>query len=117
MNAGGRFGCIGEVVERVRLIDAKGAIVDCDAQAMQFGYRRSELGGRLVIGAVLKLRQEAVADVKKRFQDNWRFKKESQPLAAHSAGCVFQEPRGAFCRSADRCGWFERVAAGTSPRV
>lgn len=94
MNAGGRFGCIGDVVERVRLIDAKGVIVDCDAQAMQFGYRRSSLGGRLVIGAVLKLRQEAAADVKKRFQENWRFKKESQPLAAHSAGCVFKNPEG-----------------------
>jgi UDP-N-acetylmuramate dehydrogenase len=94
MNAGGRFGCIGDAVERVRLIDSTGVIVDCDAQTMQFGYRRSKLGDRLVIGAVLKLRQEATADVKKRFQDNWRFKKESQPLAAHSAGCVFKNPEG-----------------------
>ncbi len=94
MNAGGRFGCIGDVVQRVRLIDADGIIVDCDARELKFAYRHSALGARLVIGAELKLRQEAAADVKKRFQDNWRFKKESQPLAAHSAGCVFKNPEG-----------------------
>ncbi len=94
MNAGGRFGCIGDVVERVRLIDADGVIVDCSAKEMQFAYRRSSLGGRLVIGAVLRLRQEAAVVVKGRFQDNWRYKKESQPLAAHSAGCVFKNPEG-----------------------
>lgn len=94
MNAGGRHGCIGEVVERVRLIDPEGAVVDCDARQMCFKYRESALANRFVIEAVLKLRQETAEDVKRRFQDNWRFKKDSQPLAAHSAGCVFKNPEG-----------------------
>ncbi|MEZ6082659.1 MAG: hypothetical protein R3E58_01575 [Phycisphaerae bacterium] len=78
---------------RVRLIDTKGVIVDCDAQVMQFGYRRPSLGGRLVIGAVLSCGRR-LADVKKRFQDNWRFKRSRNYSQHTSAGCVFKNPEG-----------------------
>jgi UDP-N-acetylmuramate dehydrogenase len=35
-----------------------------------------------------------VDEVRARFHEIWRFKKESQPMAAHSAGCVFRNPPG-----------------------
>ncbi|NOX58848.1 MAG: UDP-N-acetylmuramate dehydrogenase [Planctomycetes bacterium] len=105
MNAGGRFGSIGDSVERVRLIDRAGVIVDRDVSQMCFAYRQSALEDRIVLEAVLKLRQEPVDEVKRRYQDNWRFKKDSQPLAAHSAGCIFKNPEGDVAgRLIDRAG-------------
>ncbi len=105
MNAGGRFGSIGDTVERVRLIDRAGVIVDRDSRDMCFAYRQSALEDRIVLEAVLKLRQEPVDEVKRRYQDNWRFKKDSQPLAAHSAGCIFKNPEGDVAgRLIDRAG-------------
>jgi UDP-N-acetylmuramate dehydrogenase len=94
MNAGGKFGQIADVVESATLLERDGTARGVPAEDMQFGYRTSAVGGRIVLCAVLRLRRAPVDEVRARFHEIWRFKKESQPMAAHSAGCVFRNPPG-----------------------
>ncbi|HRX86581.1 MAG TPA: UDP-N-acetylmuramate dehydrogenase [Phycisphaerae bacterium] len=94
MNAGGRFGQIADVVTSAALMDRDGTVADVSAEQLQFGYRHSAVGERIVLHATMTLRREPADDVVARFHENWRYKKASQPMAAHSAGCVFRNPPG-----------------------
>lgn len=94
MNAGGRFGQIADVIERVTLLERDGTLRELSRDEMGFGYRKSAVGDRIVIQAVFELHAAPVEVTRERFQEIWRYKKESQPLAAHSAGCVFRNPPG-----------------------
>ncbi len=96
MNAGGRHGEIGDVVESVEVVDPD---LHCDRRVLSraeagFAYRRTALGDALVVGATLKLRRDDPRRVYARFRDIWRQKRESQPLGEHSAGCIFTNPPG-----------------------
>lgn len=95
MNAGGKFGQIADVVESATLMDRAGTVREVPAGELGFGYRHSDIGDRIVLHATLRLRREPADEVLARFHEIWRFKKESQPMAAHSAGCVFRNPPGA----------------------
>lgn len=94
MNAGGRYGQIGDVVESVRLMERTGRILVLPAGELDFAYRRSAVGERIVIEATLQLVSLPVDEVKSRFQEIWAWKKDSQPMAAHCAGCMFKNPVG-----------------------
>ncbi len=94
MNAGGRLGEFGDVVESVCIVEPDGRIRDVFRDELEFGYRRSAVGSRIVVSAVLKLRPEDPREVSERVRAVWREKKASQPLAAQSAGCVFKNPEG-----------------------
>jgi len=94
MNAGGKFGQIADAVESVTLMDRNGTHREFPAEDLRFGYRSSAVGDRIVLHAALRLRRAQVDEVRSRFHDIWRFKKASQPMAAHSAGCVFRNPPG-----------------------
>ncbi len=94
MNAGGRFGEIGDVVERVRLMDRDGRLADLRAEDLGFAYRRSNVRDRIVIEAVLRLTPAPAEEVRARFHEIWALKSASQPLADHCAGCIFKNPPG-----------------------
>ena len=94
MNAGGRFGQFGDVVETVELIERSGRRCVLSAAEMEFAYRTSAVGDRIVIGAVLHLKRQDPGLVNRKFREVWELKKNSQPLAAHSAGCIFKNPPG-----------------------
>ena len=94
MNAGGRFGEIASVVESVRLVDRAGRVEVVKGEELGFGYRRSNVGDRTVVEAVLRLESQPAEKVKQRFHEIWRVKSESQPMADHSAGCMFKNPPG-----------------------
>jgi UDP-N-acetylmuramate dehydrogenase len=92
MNAGGKFGEFADVVESATLLDETGAIIELSRDQLGFGYRRSAVGGRVVLAVTLRLVPAAVDVVRERFQEIWRIKTATQPFAAHSAGCVFRNP-------------------------
>jgi len=94
MNAGGRFGQIGDVVHRVQLLRPEGRVETVAGQDMGFGYRRSNVGDSIVVWAELRVEKQPVETVKARFHRYWQIKKQSQPLAAQSAGCMFKNPPG-----------------------
>lgn len=95
MNCGGRYGEIAQPLEHVRVMAMNGRVLDRQTASLEFGYRRCSLGDDLILGAVFRLRQTDPAALHRRFQEIWAYKQASQPaMGAHSAGCVFRNPKG-----------------------
>ena len=92
MNAGGRFGSICEVVQSVTVIDTDGELRTLSADEVGFEYRRTKLDGMIVCGASLSMRRDDPQQLRDRCMEIWDYKKKSQPMAEHSAGCVFKNP-------------------------
>jgi UDP-N-acetylmuramate dehydrogenase len=94
MNAGGRFGSFGDVVRRVTCVGSDGIVETIDQSELGFGYRRSLVGDRIVCSVEIGLCQGDPVQVKRRFDEYFSYKQETQPLADKSAGCVFKNPPG-----------------------
>ncbi|RME37026.1 MAG: UDP-N-acetylmuramate dehydrogenase [Planctomycetota bacterium] len=95
MNAGGRFGEIGEVVRRVEVVTPQGDRKTIEGRALGFGYRTSALNGAIVVRVELQLRPDDPERVRARYEECFAYKQASQPMAEHSAGCIFKNPPGA----------------------
>jgi UDP-N-acetylmuramate dehydrogenase len=92
MNAGGRAGELWDVVERVRVIDEGGELRDLERRECAPRYRDGGLGGRVVVGAVLRLAVDRPEAVKERTRDYLLAKNRVQPVSELSAGCIFKNP-------------------------
>lgn len=92
MNAGGRWGDLWDVVERVSLLDERGRLIELERAACRPRYRDGNLGGRLAVGAVLRLRVDQVARVKAATRDYLLEKNRVQPVSEWSSGCIFKNP-------------------------
>ena len=95
MNAGGRFGEIADVVEQVEVVDYAGQSRTLTKEQVGFAYRHTNLDGVIVVEATLHLTPGDPLLVRQRLHEIWAAKKVEQPLAEHSAGCVFRNPPGA----------------------
>lgn len=109
MNAGGAFGQIADVVERVHALTRDGGEVTLERACLPFGYRHSGLKSLLVVGTDLRLGEGDPAVLRARLKEIMEFKSASQPMADHSAGCVFKNPtidgeRQSAGRLVDRAG-------------
>ncbi len=94
MNAGGAHGDIGQTVERVRVMDARGEAFTRERDDLAFGYRSSNIAARFVLEVELRLMPDSVKAIQNRVKKIWIAKKNSQPLNSASAGCTFKNPRG-----------------------
>lgn len=94
MNAGGKFGDIGSVVESVRLMDRRGNISEMKKPDLSFDYRSSNIEVPLILSATMQLTPGDPAQIAKSMQEIWIFKKNNQPLSTRSAGCMFKNPPG-----------------------
>ncbi|MBN2584739.1 MAG: UDP-N-acetylmuramate dehydrogenase [Planctomycetes bacterium] len=94
MNAGGKFGDIGQVTERVKVMDTKGQVFYRERDDLAFGYRTSNISARFVIEAEFRLTEDNERRISHFMKEVWITKKNSQPMANRSAGCVFKNPRG-----------------------
>jgi UDP-N-acetylmuramate dehydrogenase len=92
MNAGTRLGEMKDSVKAVRMVSPNGALIDCPAGAIEFGYRRATLPPGVVIGVWLQLRPGVRADIEKVVKDYLHYRRDTQPLTLPSAGCVFKNP-------------------------
>jgi len=95
MNAGGRYGWIGEVVSEVTCVDSTG-LKTLAADKICFTYRNSSLRGMVVAEVVLALKAGDSREIAARRRDTRAEKKRGQPLAAKSAGCAFRNPPGGY---------------------
>jgi UDP-N-acetylmuramate dehydrogenase len=96
MNAGGRYGAIGDVIESVSLLTPEGAVEAWPAEKVGFAYRKTNLTGCVVLGAAGRLSVASPADVDRRYREIWTEKYRTQPPLAHrSSGCVFKNPGSA----------------------
>ncbi|TAJ29504.1 MAG: UDP-N-acetylmuramate dehydrogenase [Nitrospirae bacterium] len=92
MNAGTRLGEMKDALKAVRLVDPRGQVIDCPASAIRFTYRRALLPRGIVAGAWLQLRPGPREQIEGVVKEYLRHRRDTQPLALPSAGCVFKNP-------------------------
>lgn len=94
MNAGAYGGEMSQVVQGVCALDGKGRDVRLDAQALDYGYRRSALmGAGLIVTRVrMRLTPGDGAALLEEMAQLARRRREKQPLDWPSAGSTFKRP-------------------------
>lgn len=85
---------IGELVDRVALVDPAGALNTVPASAMEFAYDFSRLQRtrEIVISADFRVGAGDPAELRAVARQSLAFRKGTQPLESASAGCIFQNP-------------------------
>lgn len=105
MNAGGAYGDMAQVVHSVCAMSRHGDLSVYPAAELGFGYRRSLLPpDSIVIWAALSLRPGDPAKIRDQLLEVFAYKSRTQPMADHSAGCMFRNPTDPATN--------ERVSAG-----
>lgn len=105
MNAGGRFGEFGRSVREATVMNRDGSLETWSKERLGFGYRRSAIADRIVIDATLEFHESDPQACGRMFDENFRFKKLTQPMADKSAGCIFKNPQGQSAGAMiDQCG-------------
>jgi UDP-N-acetylmuramate dehydrogenase len=94
MNAGGKFGDLGAVVQSVLVMDAAGVIFQRTKDDLVFDYRSTNITAPFILGATLDLEEEEPRAIMERTKQIWMFKRNTQPLNTKNAGCIFKNPRG-----------------------
>lgn len=92
MNAGGAYGSIGDAVESVTCLSRAGEKVTYAASEISFGYRETNLPDPVILSATFCLTPTDPLELRDRVKEIFAYKKSTQPLADHSAGCTFKNP-------------------------
>jgi UDP-N-acetylmuramate dehydrogenase len=92
MNAGTKLGEMKDSVKAVRMVNMKGQVVDLDAAQVKFKYRRTLLPRGIVVGVWAQLKQGVRSEIERVVKDYLHYRRDTQPLAMASAGCVFKNP-------------------------
>ncbi len=92
MNAGTKLGEMKDSVKALRMVNMKGHIVDLEAAQVKFEYRRALLPRGIVVGVWLQLKQGVRSEIERVVKDYLHYRRDTQPLAMPSAGCVFKNP-------------------------
>jgi len=113
MNAGGRYGDVGSVVESVSVMTDRGEVFTRQRGELVFGYRSTNIAAKFILGAELRLVPDDPHRILKRVKEIWIYKKNTQPLGKRNAGCVFKNPRGLSAGALiDRAGLKHRRVGG-----
>lgn len=98
MNAGAYGGEMKDVIQRVKVIDKNGNILNYTAEQMNFKYRRSVLSdlNSVVLGAYVKLKKGDRDSIKSVMDDLTEKRNSKQPINMPSAGSTFKRPPGNF---------------------
>ncbi len=93
-NAHFRGRLISELVARVTLVTAAGAIADVPVSDMEFGYDYSRLHRtrEVVVSADFHVTSAEPSVLRAVARESLAFRKRTQPLESASAGCIFQNP-------------------------
>ncbi len=86
---------IGDLVESVRVASRDGGLRQVDHDRMEFAYDTSRLrrSGEVAIWVAFRLRPGGDPDALRAVaRASLAFRKQTQPLASPSAGCIFQNP-------------------------
>ncbi len=92
MNAGGRYGEMWDVVDRLLVVDGQGEFLELDRKECSPRYRNGGLGDWVVASALLHFELDTIADVTERGRQYLLEKNQVQPVTEWSAGCVFKNP-------------------------
>jgi UDP-N-acetylmuramate dehydrogenase len=92
MNAGTKLGEMKDSVKAVRMVNMKGQLVEVEATQVRFEYRRALLPRGVVVGVWIQLKQGVRSEIERVVKDYLHYRRDTQPLALPSAGCVFKNP-------------------------
>ncbi|MGF1634151.1 MAG: UDP-N-acetylmuramate dehydrogenase [Phycisphaerae bacterium] len=92
MNAGGRFGEIGDTCQRVTVMQRDGNVTTLERHDLRFEYRNGNISAPFILGAEFELEDVGEAEATREIKEVWMYKTNSQPLNARSAGCMFKNP-------------------------
>lgn len=92
MNAGTKLGEMKNSIKAVRMVNMKGQTVDIPAAQVKFEYRRALLPRGIVVGVWVQLRHGVRSEIERMVKDYLHYRRDTQPLALPSAGCVFKNP-------------------------
>lgn len=93
INAGGRFGDIGNVAQSVKLMDSSGYQFERQRGDIFFGYRMTNIMAKFILEAQFSMVPDDPERIGKMIKEVWLLKKNSQPTRSRNAGCVFKNPR------------------------
>jgi UDP-N-acetylmuramate dehydrogenase len=74
------------------MVNMKGQVVDVEAAQVKFEYRKALLPRGIVVGVWVQLRQGVRSEIERVVKDYLHYRRDTQPLAMASAGCVFKNP-------------------------
>lgn len=92
MNAGGAYGDIGSSVHSVGCLTRGGELAVYPGSELRFDYRRTNIPDPVILWAAFKLDETDPIRLRERVKEIFAYKKSTQPLAEHSAGCAFRNP-------------------------
>ena len=92
MNAGGKYGDIGQAVKRVQVMSATGQVYHRDADDLEFAYRHVNIDAPFILAAEFELTPTDPKELSKRVKEIYFYKTSSQPFADKSSGCCFKNP-------------------------
>lgn len=92
MNAGGRWGELWDVIERVRLLDPDGTFRDVRREDCAPRYRDGNLGESIAVACVLRLEPDDPERVRARTREFLLEKNAVQPVTEATCGCIFRNP-------------------------
>ncbi|NOS82471.1 MAG: UDP-N-acetylmuramate dehydrogenase [Nitrospira sp.] len=92
MNAGTKLGEMKDSIKAICMVNMKGQVVELEAAQIRFEYRRALLPRGIVVGVWLQLKQGVRSEIERVVKDYLRYRRDTQPLAMPSAGCVFKNP-------------------------
>ncbi|MGJ8636421.1 MAG: UDP-N-acetylmuramate dehydrogenase [Phycisphaerales bacterium] len=92
MNAGGRYGSIGDHILMVHAMDRAGRMHELKRSDIDFDYRHSGLNHLLICSVIFQLTPGETSELKEELTECMLYKKQSQPMSEKSAGCAFKNP-------------------------
>jgi UDP-N-acetylmuramate dehydrogenase len=94
MNAGGKFGDIGSIVQDVQVMDGQGNLFERYKDDLVFDYRTTNISAPFILSATLELEEDDPERILRKTKEIWMYKRNTQPLNTKNAGCIFKNPRG-----------------------
>ncbi|AKL96708.1 UDP-N-acetylenolpyruvoylglucosamine reductase MurB [Clostridium aceticum] len=98
MNAGAYGGEMKDVVERCKVLDQEGEVLDLSFEELELGYRSSIIQKKnyIVLEVTMKFEEGKYEDIKAITDDLTQKRTTKQPLHLPSAGSTFKRPPGYF---------------------
>jgi len=81
-------------VESVEVLDEAVHVRSLSKSALQFQYRRSNLGGLWILSATLRLKAAEKSFIMAQIDELLRYRARTQPLGTSNCGSVFKNPEG-----------------------
>jgi UDP-N-acetylmuramate dehydrogenase len=93
MNAGAWGETIGNLVEKVQVMDYNGRIKVLNKKQMRFGYRKSSLAKFIILSVRLRLCKKDRREIRDTLRKYLELRKGTQDYSAPNAGCIFRNPK------------------------